>query len=432
MSKLISGLLLLGAVLIGLWFGWDPYGYYPETPLRAAITGGLLGIFFLSLAGLIRLSGREGSSGSIKVSLLAVVILLPLALMAGLEASTDLDRWDQSLFPEDRRISDYAAYEDFTKLKPWLYDTAPYQKKNPMKVNGLQLCWPISIPGFNINSDGLRAPEWTPKPEGEWRIGVVGASNTWGSWVFDRDTIPGFLGRLIKEAGYDRVRVYNLGLRGSSLHNAVKLLEMFQPKYRFDQLVFYHGGGEFSRYLNALLPKEPPAPMNPELKARLNQFRLYGLFKKLAEQAMSAFQSGLDPDSPEVTKRVESQVRNYYSVYQGVKEYCDSNHIRADFFLQPFLFTKPHRTELEETIWRNSASRWPTLELGQNLAVEIVMAKHPGTHHDIRGCLADEERLVYGDWAHMNKIGNLAVARAIFQVISRTNPWPEKSGGGHG
>ena len=72
-------------------------------------------------------------------------------------------------------------------------------------------------PTININSHGFRGPEFeVQKPEGTYRIFVIGGSSTFGLGTADNATIPAHLERMYLETDLPfRVEVINAGIPGA-------------------------------------------------------------------------------------------------------------------------------------------------------------------------------------------------------------------------
>ena len=98
-------------------------------------------------------------------------------------------------------------------------------------------------PTISINSYGFRGPEFeVQKPEGTYRVFVIGGSSTLGAGTADNATIPAHLERMYRESELPfRVEVINAGIPGAQSyieHMLVKdrILEM-DP----DLLIVYDG-----------------------------------------------------------------------------------------------------------------------------------------------------------------------------------------------
>jgi hypothetical protein len=93
---------------------------------------------------------------------------------------------------------------------------------------------------FQVNSDanGLRAPEHTvAKPEGVFRILLLGCSTTFGWGVSDAESLPAQLELLLKKSGYAQVEVINGGQPGYTSFQGRRFYAEVAAQYAAD-LVF--------------------------------------------------------------------------------------------------------------------------------------------------------------------------------------------------
>ncbi|MHC4135662.1 MAG: SGNH/GDSL hydrolase family protein [Planctomycetota bacterium] len=87
--------------------------------------------------------------------------------------------------------------------------------------------FPGNLTPFRTNSAGFRDDEFVmPKPEGTYRIAVVGDSVTVGWEVAREHTYPQLMEAMLKDAG-KRVDVMNLGVTG---YNSIQEVEMLRVK----------------------------------------------------------------------------------------------------------------------------------------------------------------------------------------------------------
>jgi hypothetical protein len=89
---------------------------------------------------------------------------------------------------------------------------------------------------YRVNADGFRDRLYArPKPEGVWRIVVLGDSLAFGSAVAEEDTFPKVLEtRLAKLVPEARVEVMNLGVSGYNPYTEARLLEDVGVTYEPD------------------------------------------------------------------------------------------------------------------------------------------------------------------------------------------------------
>lgn len=96
----------------------------------------------------------------------------------------------------------------------------------------------------SIDSDGLRDREYPPgKPEGGFRILVLGDSYTDGIQVNDDEVWPKQVEALLARAGSRRVELVNAAVAGSGTGDELRYLEVYGPRWQADLvlLAFYCG-----------------------------------------------------------------------------------------------------------------------------------------------------------------------------------------------
>jgi len=110
---------------------------------------------------------------------------------------------------------------------------------------------------IHINSEGFRSPEITQeKPEGTYRIFLVGGSTTFGSGVRDDETISAHLQKFFDELELDfKVEVINAGIPGAWSKGEVKFLKERLVKYEPDLFIIYDGVNELA---HANKPQDGP------------------------------------------------------------------------------------------------------------------------------------------------------------------------------
>ena len=107
-------------------------------------------------------------------------------------------------------------------------------------------------PTISINSHGFRGPEFeVPKPDGTYRVFVIGGSSVFGTGTVDNATIPAHLERMYREADLPfRVEVINAGILGAQSyieHMLVKDKILWMDP---DLLIVYDGKNDIGRAIN--------------------------------------------------------------------------------------------------------------------------------------------------------------------------------------
>ena len=101
---------------------------------------------------------------------------------------------------------------------------------------------PANSETANFNSFGFRGREINKKRDGEYRIGIVGASRIWGSFLPDNKTIPYIVEKDLRTKFPEMdITVINLGVEGSNLQRGIATAKHFYKAMELDQIVFYGG-----------------------------------------------------------------------------------------------------------------------------------------------------------------------------------------------
>jgi len=344
-----------------------------------------------------------------------LAVVLPFAGLAVVEYATGKFRWDESLLGRYDVIVDESQNKDLAEWVARIRAVDPgYEQRGRMKRDGFEFYYPITIRGLHINSLGLRAPEPTRKSPGTRRIAVLGGSTVWSRYVFDNETIPGYLERYFHAAGADGVEVYNLGLEGMSYSTSVRLLKKLQPLYQFDQAVFYHGVNDLSFKGRDLRGGTQNSRQRAGWINELNQSYLFRFLQAAYREATRPEVRGDEPDLLRITRVMTGR---YIETFGEAEKYCADQGLRCSYFLQPALFDKMPKSESEALIWRNYSRDHPYLQAVYDRAVANLMAGLP-RHYDLTGVLADTRESVFMDWCHATAQANAMIARAIYKRIT--------------
>jgi len=110
----------------------------------------------------------------------------------------------------------------------------------PGVIHGVGLEWRIQV-----NSQGIRGPEWSSHREREYRILAVGGSTTESLYVDEPKTWPVLLqGHLDKTADGRLVWVGNLGRAGFNTRDHLGLMQLAIGQYDVDAVVMLIGGND--------------------------------------------------------------------------------------------------------------------------------------------------------------------------------------------
>ncbi len=118
---------------------------------------------------------------------------------------------------------------------------------------------------ISINSEGFRGTEFSPiKPNNTYRIVMIGGSTTFGSGVFDNETVPFQLEQKFQsETSEFNVEVINAGIGGSWSKLEVDLIKNRIIDYDPNLLIVYDGANDALVEIGEILDHDPEA--NSEL-----------------------------------------------------------------------------------------------------------------------------------------------------------------------
>jgi len=94
----------------------------------------------------------------------------------------------------------FSVYGHVGPLRPFMDDRSYYRRsrQDGLGIVDLKLYRAVQSNIYRENTYGFRAPEFSGKRENQWRVGILGGSTTWGSWVRDEETIPGVIGKQLR------------------------------------------------------------------------------------------------------------------------------------------------------------------------------------------------------------------------------------------
>jgi hypothetical protein len=285
---------------------------------------------------------------------------------------------------------------------------------------------------IQIDERGLRRT-WRPPATSPFqataapplRIFCFGGSTTWGTGVRDEHTIPSELGRFLAAAGVP-AEVTNFGESGYvTTQEVIALLRQLQQGNVPDLAVFYFG--MIDSY-STLQNHAAGLPLNEEHRVR--EFNLLLHARRLVREALRAAASRsalvrlsglagdstgqpstpLAPLSPEV---VGETLRALDANLRTVQGMAASYGFRVNFFWEPSLFKKPHRTPYEvDRAASIDSSRASTLAV-YAAAREDWARRSPDEFTYLGDFFADTAGPRFIDHAHTGETGNREIAASI-------------------
>lgn len=397
------GQYLSAAVVAALALLVSPIGIRLATgradlSFRVNAVGIVLALFLLAILGALLTRARLRHAFFV-----LILCLFPLAAVAGVEAIAIAVRFADRVAP----LEDNSILASRRNWPGYLMSDARWQP-------GTMLYRPWEGPGISINALGLRTAPPTPKRPGEWRVAVTGGSAVWGWRVFDADTIPGQLARLIA-AKHPDVTVYNFGIEGATIAQELSVLRQFGKTYGIDQVIFYTGANDiFGLYLNVA------GGMKERFDA-VNGLTSFELVKTAAR-----FMQTLTEPSPAVVAQMEDKVRSRVrdgnplrAGLMAADQYCQSAGLRCDFVLQPLLFTRARPVGPEVRLVQMFRRLYPGFEVAAHAMYRDALSALPaGRVHDLSGIFDKVAEPLLMDNVHLNERGNQIAAARLADAVT--------------
>ena len=378
---------------------------------RSALSPRILAIsLVLDLFLLVLMAAALARGRARKIAFHLAAWTFPFALLAGLEAVA------VAVHLADR----IAPTEDVSTLQNWPRWPAYFlsQERWAEATGDVRLYRPWRGDGIAINRLGLRTAPPTPKTPGEWRIAVTGGSAAWGWRVLDADTVSQRLQDALRSTD-PKVTVYNFGIEGALIHSELALLKQFRVVYGIDQVIFYTGGNDaVSAYLSQANATRGLGWLSDEATA----------FELVKAAQRTLVMSG-EP-SPQLLAHLDQNVLEPLlrdnSLREGIRAastYCDNEHLRCDFFLQPLIFTRRPPRGSEAAMARTFGRLYPRLGvLNKRLYADTLVSAAAGRIHDFTDILDDASQPFFIDLVHLNEAGNRFIAERIAALIATRQP----------
>lgn len=264
----------------------------------------------------------------------------------------------------------------------------------------------------------------TPKPDGTYRIFVLGGSTVFGSGVTDDHTLPAHLESMF-DLAY-KVEVINAGVNGATSFGekyvALNRLPVFEP----DLVVIYDGNNDARARLDnpginheahvgtiAGVAWHDPPPQNP-LQTAWHATKTRELAKEITREIQ--YRAGVLEQRPVDSTPLDIKAAVWRERMESICDYGAQAGYRTAVFLQPIAQTDAHSMAAH---YRNNAL------VGEALGAYAAQLERLGScamAHDLRGSL--EGRAVFTDHVHLNGPGNQIIAGHIHAHIAEVMPAP--------
>jgi len=276
-----------------------------------------------------------------------------------------------------------------------------------------------------------------PKLTNEYRIGFLGGSTTWGSWLRDHETIPAlFNDAASRQAPKNQlITVYNLGLEGADLSNEILTASSLADRVRFDHLIFYDGANDFHRnYLRHIATQKNndndktagesqlivEATVMQRILSKLLDFEIVQTLKFLILTSQVTVKSNTGNshiNDIQTLNLAERDANEYLNQYALAMDFCGMLSIPCDFVIQPIIGHKKPLTQSEKRILTYVEARYSQYSSYYDLVANLILGKHHDNIHDGRNVLIGVNEDVFADVVHMNLLGNQHIAKSLSQIL---------------
>ena len=394
---------LVAALLSALAFALSPLGLFltkghSGLTLRGVLMGGAISVFLLVWVGAILTQGPRR-----RFFFHLIVWTLPLVLLDGFEALAHAVHLAERILP----ISDDSVLRDKGRVLPYFFDENRSMAADP----GWRLYQPRKGDGIFINELGLRTAAPKAKASGEWRVAISGGSTVWGWRVFDVDTIPENVQRLLPPTAR-KITVYNFGIEGATLEAELLTLKRFREIYAIDEVLFYTGSNDVLKiYWEATTGR--PA---------FDKFIASGFELAKAARRVNALLKGVNSSYlAEFERDKLPGILQNNPLRRGVvaaEDYCRSAELDCVFAFQPTLVTRKNHPAGEAKLAKTYDILFPGMALlTRQMYRDAMTAGTKGRIYDLTDVFDDQTTAFFTDHVHVNEEGNRVVAEALVPIL---------------
>lgn len=284
---------------------------------------------------------------------------------------------------------------------------------------------------ININSDGIRN-SYNQKGDNRIKVFTFGGSAMWGTGSRDMFTIPSLLSKELEKMGIN-AEVSNFGEMGRTINQ--ELIELTQELVKGnipDLVIFYDSVNDLHSYIDSNVVGVSINESNRELEfnlSRPNKFfshfrymlRNYYLPNSSIVKIYNRIKGKRNEHSKEKLQNFDANklLQHYQNTILLIQSLSKSYNFNVSFFWQPAIFTKKNlsRTEKIASSKRRDLKK-PFIGISKKIELNISNF-NSFCFYNLAYLFKDEKRPIYIDWSHINEEGNLAVAKAIIQGMSK-------------
>jgi lysophospholipase L1-like esterase len=320
----------------------------------------------------------------------------------------------------------YSDDREFRATQPAPYRSAPFfsaefiaesfrQPGGWRPLPGTHAILPNDFKGeyFTIE-DGVRRTTDAPE-HARASIYVFGGSTIYGSEVPDEHTIPSYLQRKLRKAGFGSYRVVNFGVTSVSTSQQLERLvvaEIGAP----DIVVFYDGVNDVLQ--GVLYGNSGGTIYGSDRSRSFGQRLLYRLSKNSVAARYALTRSNTHYEIANLGERVAATGERYRANLAAVERVARAKGAGFIHFLQPTLYSLARRTEYETKLTtfgfvpvqaeQAFGAAYPQLR-----AIVEQRARHGSADFDLTAVFDALPEPVYLDGWHINHRGNEIVADHI-------------------
>ena len=226
----------------------------------------------------------------------------------------------------------------------------------------------------SINSEGFRGVEFSPsKPNDIFRIVMVGGSTTFGSGVFDDETIPFQLEQKLENRNSQfNVEIINAGIGGAWSKTESDLIKNKIIDYNPNLIIVYDGANDALKEIGEILDYDADA--NPE---------------------------------------------SWKNRWIEICNIGNKNNFETVVILQPIIGTGERMfSDQEYTIYTSYAGILQKMNHLENYALQLdEISKHCSATADLRNIFDNQQQPIYYDIVHLGSGGNEIVANEIHNLV---------------
>ena len=357
-----------------------------------------------------------------------IYIFLFLILLSVIELGANIFEWQRDYQQPPCDFIGSNALQNVEEVKQ--YQICEELNSIQYQVDGVLKFIPNQhMTNININSHGLRGPDFSEKKElGVYRVFLVGGSTAFGSVSSDDATISSFLQKKINNFDNGlKIEILNAGINSTYSYSSKYIIENTLPKFQPDLVIIYSGGNDAHNKFGA--EYNVPA-VSPGLAKVSPSF--FEIIKKITYD--------INYRTPFVLMNIIAQHQNYYPMHESSKnqvqelwttrmaETCKTNNdigVKTMVFVQPMLgsgnkqiSTANLSTEILISSGYTDVQMHDTLDILNKLSGSLNELEDVCDETgDLRMIFDNVDQPIFFDHIHTNDLGNEIIAEEIYEIL---------------